>query len=326
MNTRLLGKTGYHVAEIGLGCWQLGGTDWGAIDDHSALAILNEAIDAGANFFDTADVYGGGRSEELIGRCLKQRSARVYVATKLGRGAMYPSNFTEDGIRAATEGSLRRLGVDALDLTQLHCVPASVLAQGDVFGWLDKLQRQGKIKAWGASVESMDEALVCVQQPGCATLQIIFNIFRQKPIKTLFHKARAHNVGIIARLPLASGLLGGRLHRGHAFDAKDHRSYNRDGQKFNVGETFAGLPFDVGLDVVAAIEDQLPRGVSLPMLALRWILDFDAVSVVIPGASKPGQAKANAAAASAKPLPTEMHDWLAQLYVQRVSPYIRGAY
>lgn len=326
MNTRLLGKTGYRVAEIGLGCWQLGGKDWGAVDDGAALNILNEAVDAGANFFDTAETYGGGRSEDLIGRFLKQRSAQVFVATKLGRGAMYPSNYSEEGFISATEGSLRRLGVDALDLTQLHCVPARTLEQGDVFEWLDKLQRQGKIKAWGASVETMDEALLCLAQPGCATLQIIFNVFRQKPIKTLFHKAKAQHVGIIARLPLASGLLGGRLHRGQVFAAADHRSYNRDGQRFNIGETFAGLPFDVGLDLVAAIEDQLPRHMTLPGLALRWILDHDAVSVVIPGASKPGQAKANAEAAALKPLPTELHDWLAQLYAQRVSPYIRGPY
>ena len=212
MNTRLFGPTNQNVSEIGLGCWQLGGSDWGNLDDACAFAILNAAADAGITFLDTADVYGLGRSETLIGKFLKQRAGNFFVATKLGRMSdLYPDKYTEAGVRAATETSLRRLGLDALDLTQLHCVPPQVLQRGEIFDWLRLLQREGKIKNFGASVESMDEAKVCLAQEGLCSLHIIFNIFRQKPFQTIFAEAKEKRVGIIVRLPLASGLLSGKM-------------------------------------------------------------------------------------------------------------------
>jgi aryl-alcohol dehydrogenase-like predicted oxidoreductase len=210
MNTRPFGKTTAQVSEIGLGCWQLGGADWGNLDDQRAFDILNSAADAGITFLDTADVYGTGRSEALIGQFLKQRKGSFFVATKLGRMSdLYPDKYTEAGVRAATDASLQRLGVETLDLTQLHCVPPQVLQRGEVFDWLRRLQRDGKIKQFGASVESMEEAQVCLAQEGLCSLQIIFNVFRQKPIHTLFTEAKQKHVGIIVRLPLASGLLSG---------------------------------------------------------------------------------------------------------------------
>ncbi|HQV70556.1 MAG TPA: aldo/keto reductase [Thermoflexales bacterium] len=326
MKTRLFGKTGAQVGEIGLGCWQLGGADWGTLDDKTAHDLLYEAVDNGITFFDTADVYGDGRSEQLLGDFFQRNPRPVFIATKLGRGAMYPDQYTEENVRKATEESLRRLKRDTLDLTQLHCVPGKILEQGDVFVWLDKLQRQGKIRHWGVSVESVDEALICMAQPNLASLQIIFNIFRQKPIKTLFSRAKSQNIGLIARLPLASGLLGGKLHRNQKFSPSDHRYYNRNGEHFNVGETFAGLPFETGLDLVATLEDQLQHGMTLAQMALRWILDYDAISVVIPGASKPGQISETIKASSFKPLDADFHDWLADFYAERVSTNIRGPY
>ena len=276
---------------MGLGCWQLGGTDWGNVEDKTAFDILSAAVDAGTDFFDTADVYGNGRSETLIGKFLQERKAKIFVATKLGRtGSLYPDKYTEANVRAATEASLQRLGVPTLDLTQLHCIPMEVLRRGEVFESLRKLQREGKIRHFGASVESMDEALLCLEQPGLVSLQIIFNIFRQKPIHTLFAKAKQKGVAIIVRLPLASGLLSGKLTKQSTFPQNDHRNYNRDGKFFNVGETFAGLPYEKGVELADTLKALVPGGLTMAQMAQRWILDFDAVSVVIPGASRPDQA------------------------------------
>jgi len=247
MNKRSFGKTHTQVSEIGLGCWQLGGADWGNLDDQRAFDILEAAADSGITFLDTADVYGNGRSETLIGKFLKRQSKKFFIATKLGRRSdLYPDKYTEAGVRAATEASLRRLGVEALDLTQLHCVPPQVLQRGEIFDWLRALQREGKIINFGASVESMDEAKVCLAQEGLCSLQIIFNLFRQKPARAIFAEAQQKRVGIIVRLPLASGLLAGKMTKTQQFAATDHRTYNRDGAAFNVGETFAGLPFEKG--------------------------------------------------------------------------------
>ena len=247
MNKRTFGKTGIVAGEIGLGTWQLGG-DWGEVSDAAALATLGAAYESGTDFFDTADVYGAGRSERLIGRFLRESRARIAVATKLGRfgDPGWPENFTREAVRRHTEASLERLGIDAVDLTQLHCVPPDILKRGELFGWLEELKTEGKVRAYGASVESMDEALWCVGHGGCASLQIIFNIFRQKPIGALFDAARARGVALIVRLPLASGLLAGKFTKSTKFAPGDHRTYNRDGQAFNVGETFAGLPFEKG--------------------------------------------------------------------------------
>lgn len=327
MEKRKFNHTGKSVSEIGLGCWQLGGSDWGALDEQSAFQILASAVDAGVDFFDTADVYGNGRSETLIGKFLQSRSEPIFVATKLGRtGDLFPDKYTKAGVRAATEASLRRLGVEALDLTQLHCIPMPVLQQGEVFEWLRRLQQEGKIKAFGASVESMEEALLCLEQPGLASLQIIFNIFRQKPIATLFPQAQAKGVAIIVRLPLASGLLAGKMAKSTQFSQNDHRNYNRDGQAFNVGETFAGLPYEKGVELADALKELVPPDMTMAQMAQRWILDHEAVSVVITGASRPEQVKANADVAELPSLEPALHQQLQTFYEEKVQQHIRGPY
>ena len=329
MKKRIFGKTKRKVGEVGLGTWQLG-AGWGDVTDAAALATLRAAYDAGTTFFDTADVYGDGRSETLIGKFLKKTKARdkIFVATKLGRFSDpgWPKNFTRAAVRQHTEASIQRLGVEALDLTQFHCVPPEILMRGELFGWLGELQREGKIKAYGASVEAMDEALWCCAQPGCAALQIIFNIFRQKPIHVLFDTARRHGVGLIVRLPLASGLLGGRMTAQTKFPADDHRHFNRDGQSFNVGETFAGLPFEKGVELADAVKLLVPSGLTIAELALRWCLDFEAVSVIIPGARNVAQARGNARVSTLAPLSREQHVKLAAFYEREVANYIRGPY
>ena len=327
MKTRPFGKTASQVSEIGLGCWQLGGADWGQLDDQRAFDILNAAADNGITFLDTADVYGTGRSEMLIGKFLKQRRGDFFVATKLGRMPdLFPDKYTEAGVRAATEASLKRLGVEALDLTQLHCVPPKVLQRGEIFDWLRNLQRDGKIKQFGASVESMEEAKVCLAQEGLCSLQIIFNLFRQKPIHTIFAEAKQKHVGIIVRLPLASGLLGGKMTKTQQFPQTDHRHYNRDGQAFNVGETFAGLPFEKAVELADALKPLVPAGMSMADMAQRWILDHEAVSTVITGASKPEQALANARVSALPQLPPELYAMLAEFYRREVTQHIRGPY
>ena len=327
MKTRILGRTGRTVGEVGLGTWQLG-ANWGNVTDEVALTTLRAAYDAGTTLFDTADVYGAGRSETLIGKFLKETRAPVYVATKFGRFSPpgWPENFTRAGVRLHTEASLRRLGVEALDLTQLHCLPPDVMARGEIFEHLRELKREGKIRDFGASVESMDEALLCLRQEGLASLQIIFNIFRQKPIHTLFAEAKKQNVALLVRLPLASGLLGGKMTKATTFPADDHRNFNRDGQQFNVGETFAGLPFAKGVELADALKRFVPAGLTLADMALRWCLDFDAVSAIIPGAKNPEQARANARASSLAPFGVALHAHLTEFYTREVAGHIRGLY
>jgi aryl-alcohol dehydrogenase-like predicted oxidoreductase len=330
MKTRTFGRTGRSVGEVGLGTWQLG-AGWGDVTEETALATLRAAFAAGTTLFDTADVYGMGRAETLIGRFLREvPEARrsVYVATKLGRFTPpgWPANFTRAGIRQHTEASLRRLGVEALDLTQLHCIPFEVLQQGEVFEHLRELKREGKIRDFGVSVVSMEEAEHCARQDGVAALQIIFNIFRQKPIHTLFAEARRREVALLVRLPLASGLLAGKFTRETKFPANDHRNYNRDGQQFSVGETFAGLPFEKGVELTDALKPRVPAGLSLSDMALRWCLDFEAVSVIIPGARNPEQARANTRASTLPPLGAALHGQLAEFYDREVAPHIRGSY
>jgi aryl-alcohol dehydrogenase-like predicted oxidoreductase len=327
MNKRLFNDTGAQVSEVGLGCWQLGGNDWGNLDDQTAFNILATSVENGVNFFDTADVYGDGRSESLIGQFLKSQPESIFVATKLGRTAsLYPNGYTEARIREATEASLQRLGVEALDLTQLHCVPTEVLRKGEIFDWLRTLKKEGKIKHFGASVESMEEALICLDQPGLCSLQIIFNIFRQKPIQVLFKEAAKKKVAIIVRLPLASGLLSGKLTKTTHFAENDHRNYNREGQAFNVGETFAGLPYEKGIELAELLKPLVPDGMTMAQMAQRWILDFDAVSVIIPGASRAYQARANASVSDLPPLGLELHRSLDDIYYQEVAQHIRGPY
>lgn len=328
MQYRSFGNTGVRVSEIGLGCWQLGGSDWGDVSNEQALETLRTAVETGVDYFDTADVYGLGRSETLVGGFLKQTRAKVFVATKLGR---FPepggnANHSLATFRQHTEASLKRLGVEALDLTQLHCIPTKVLTSGGPFDWLCTLKKEGKIRQFGASVESMDEALYCVAQEGCASLQIIFNIFRQKPIDTLFRAAREKGVALIVRLPLASGLLSGKMNKSTRFGENDHRNYNRDGQAFNVGETFAGLPFERGVELADAIKPMVPPGMDMARMALRWCLDSPEVSVVIPGAKRPDQARENARASDTPPLSRELHEKLRAFYAKHVSDQIRGPY
>ena len=326
MNFRKFNGTDFLTSEIGQGCWQLGGGDWGDVSDNQAFGILAQAVASGVNFFDTADVYGGGRSEELIGRFCKETGHQVFVATKLGRVGIYPDNYTEATIRTATEASLQRLQVEALDLTQLHCLPTEVFRQGDVFEWMRQLQQEGKIKRFGASVESMEEAQICLQQDGLSALQIIFNLFRQKPIETIFEEAKQKSVALIVRLPLASGLLSGKLTKQSEFAASDHRNYNRDGQFFNVGETFAGLEFEQGIDLVDQLRPFVPSELTMAQWAMRWILDFDAVTVVIPGATKVEQVIANAAVSDLPPLSATAHEQLRTFYEADVAAQIRGPY
>jgi len=328
MRTRAIGSAGPEVSEVGLGAWQLGSDCWGDVSDGQAERILRRAVEGGVTFIDTADVYGGGRSEERIGRFLKGRSEDIFVATKLGRGGgLYPDNYTYDAIRKCTEGSLQRLEVDALDLTQLHCIPAQVMRDGEVFEHLRRLRREGKIRRFGASVESMDEALLCLEQDGLASLQIIFNIFRQKPIDVLFEKAKAAGVAIIVRLPLASGLLTGKFAKDTTFAENDHRRFNEDGASFNVGETFAGLGLAKGVDLADKLKPLAPANMTMAQMAIRWVLDFDAVSVVIPGASRAEQVDANATASDLAPLGEKLHKELRAFYErEEIEKHIRGPY
>ena len=255
-----------------------------------------------------------------------RRRADVFVATKLGRAAGFPDHYTWEIFRDCTEASLKRLGVESLALTQLHCLPTEWLARGEVFGWLRRLRDEGKIQRFGASVESMDEALLCLQQDGLASLQIIFNLFRQKPVTALFDQAQARGVALIVRLPLASGLLTGKYTKDTHFAPQDHRNYNRDGAAFNVGETFAGLPFEKGVDLANELKAFVPEGMTLAQMAVRWILDHPAVTVVIPGAKNPEQAAANAAMSDLPPLPPDLHARLREFYESEVAAHIRGPY
>jgi len=327
MKTRIFGRTGRTVGEVGLGTWQIGG-NWGDVTDEAALATLRTAYEAGTTLFDTADVYGAGRSETLIGKFLKETRAPIYVATKFGRFSPpgWPENFTRAAVRQHTEASLQRLGLAAVDLTQLHCLPMEVMQRGEIFEHLRELKREGKIRDFGASVESMDEALVCLRQEGLAALQIIFNLFRQKPVHTLFAEAKKRNVALLVRLPLASGLLGGKMTKATTFPADDHRNFNRDGAAFNVGETFAGLPFEKGVELADALKPFVPAGQTLADFALRWCLDFDAVSAIIPGAKSPAQARGNAHASALAPLGAAVHAQLAEFYAREVAAHIRGPY
>lgn len=327
MNTRPFGTKRTQISEVGLGTWQIGGS-WGDVTDDTAMNILRTAAEQGITFFDTADVYGDGRSEQFIGRFLRDHHEKIYVATKLGRSADpgWPQNFTAEAMTRHTENSLRRLGLERVDLIQLHCIPRDVMADGAVFDTLRELKKQGKIGDFGASVESVEEGLICLEQEGIASLQVIFNIYRQKLVSELFEKAKEKGVSIIARVPLASGLLSGKMTKETTFAESDHRTFNRDGEAFNVGETFAGLPFEKGVELTEELMAMKPEGMSMAQMALRWILDHDAVSVVIPGASRTQQVIDNAAISSLPPLSSELHEKLKQFYRDKVADHIRGPY
>jgi aryl-alcohol dehydrogenase-like predicted oxidoreductase len=319
------------VAEIGLGTWQLGSSEWGAVSKQEALSILQTYVNKGGNFIDTADIYGMGISERTIGTFLQELDTdrEIRVATKLGRREDgdngWPQNFSYKLMREHVESSLRNLGVSQLFLDQFHCIPKEELQKGDVFDHFRKLQDEGLIKHWGASVETTEEALICLEQEGISSLQIIFNLFRQHLADELFQKAAEKEVSLIIRVPLASGMLTGKFDENTTFPEDDHRNFNADGEAFNVGETFSGIPFNKGLDLVQKIEEVMPDK-EMPQLALRWILDHPQVTTIIPGASKKQQVVSNAAASSLDPLSNETHRKLRQLYDEEIKPSIRGEY
>ncbi len=330
VKTRRFSNTETNVSEVGLGTWQLGDGDWGAVTEDQALATLHAAADAGVTLFDTADVYGGGESERRIGEFLASRAERnnLKVATKFGRGAEPGGlkNVSFEVMKRHAEASRERLGVKKLWLLQGHCLTGEILQEGVVFDNLRRLQQEGVIKNFGMSVESVEEALLCLRIDGISSLQVIFNVFRQKLIKELFDDAKRRDVALIVRLPLASGLFSGKMKRETVFAARDHRNYNRDGQAFNVGETFAGLPFEAAVELVEELRDQVPEGYTMAQWALRYCLDFDAVTSVIPGARNEEQARANVTASELAPLSPEQHAWLAKFYTERVAGLIRGSY
>lgn len=324
MNKRTLGKSGFRVSEVGLGCWQLGG-DFGPINGQRSNDILQAAHRSGINFWDTADVYGRGKSETRIEQYRFENHPDVIVASKVGRGgSMFPDGYTKEKVRAHIVASTIRLGVERLDLVQLHCVPLEVLRAGDILAWLEDFQKQGLISAFGASVETMEEALAVVGHPGLTSLQIIFNLFRQNAIDDLFPLAQKHQVGIITRLPLASGVLSGKMLPDQTFAPTDHRSYNRHGEAFSIGETFSGVPFEIALERVDEIREHVPDGMSMAQMAIRWILDHEAVSTVIAGATHPKQVRENAAVSDLEPLSPELHQWLAEFYRERIESTVRG--
>jgi aryl-alcohol dehydrogenase-like predicted oxidoreductase len=322
MHSRRLGKTGLAVSEVGFGAWAIGGS-WGETDDDESLAALHAAVDAGVTFFDTADVYGDGRSERLLGRLLREREERLVVATKFGRAAPLDlANLTYENLRGWLERSRENLGVEVVDLVQLHCPPWEAYYTPAVFDACDRLVDERLVAAYGVSVERVEEALKAIEYPGVSTVQIIFNIFRQRPSELFFEQAQRRDVGVIVRVPLASGLLTGKLSRETQFAPDDHRNFNRHGDAIDVGETFAGLDFEVGLDAVEELRTLVPEGASLAQLALRWILMFDAVSTVIPGARTPQQARSNALAADLPPLPEALLQAISDIYATRIAPHV----
>jgi aryl-alcohol dehydrogenase-like predicted oxidoreductase len=320
--------SGVRVSEVGLGCWQIGGDQWGDVPESDAMRVLHVSAERGVWFLDTADVYGAGRSEEIIGRFLKEYAReKFFIASKFGRFPRpgMPGNFAPAMIREHTENSLKRLGIERLDLTQLHCLPMEQLKRPEVWDTVRALQKEGKIARFGASVESTAEAEECLKQPDCASLQIIFNIFRQTPATSgLLDRCAKRGVAVIVRLPLASGLLAGKYTRASTFGPNDHRTINRNGEKFNVGETFAGLGFEKGLEMVERLKPLVPASYTLAQLALRWCLDHPAVTTIIPGARNAEQAKANAAASDLPPIPADVHARVREFFLRDVKPAVRG--
>jgi aryl-alcohol dehydrogenase-like predicted oxidoreductase len=323
MEQRMLGRTGRKAGVMGLGTWQLG-ADWGDVTDESADATLRAAVDAGVTFLDTADVYGDGRSEQAIARLLAGRpDAGITVATKMGRRVPQdPAEYTLENFRAWTDRSRANLGVGTLDLVQLHCPPTAVYSSDAVYDALDTLVGDGAIAAYGVSVETCAEALTAISRPGVATVQIILNAFRLKPLEEVLPQAQRRGVGIIVRVPLASGLLSGRYDENTRFGEHDHRSFNRHGEAFDVGETFSGVDFATGLQAVRRLAPLVPDGATMAQFALRWIIDQPEVSVVIPGARSPSQARANAAAAEMPALSASTHDAVRQIYDELIRPQV----
>jgi aryl-alcohol dehydrogenase-like predicted oxidoreductase len=324
IQTRAFGRTGWNVGEIGFGAWAIGG-DWGSVTEADARDTLLAALESGVTFIDTADVYGDGRSERIIRDVLKEwRGARPIVATKAGRrlSPHVAAGYTRENLEAFVDRSLENLDAGTRDLVPVHCPPTEVYYKPEVFEALDALVTAGKIRHYGVSVEKVEEALKAIEYPGVVSVQIIYNIFRQRPARLFFREAKARNVGVIVRVPLASGLLTGRMTRETTFTKDDHRLYNRRGEAFDVGETFAGVPYEAALDAVEAIRPLVPAGTSMAAFALRWILMQEAVSVVIPGAKSRAQAEGNAKAGASAPLSPETMEALRQIYQERIAQYV----
>ncbi len=325
MKYQQLGSTDMNISKISFGTWAIGGS-WGNVDESEAIKGLEYAMEAGVNFFDTADVYGDGRAEKLLGKTANRKD--IYIASKFCRaGDIHdPATYSEESVRSYCEGSLSRLNRDAIDLYQIHCPPLDILKDGKVFEVLEKLKSEGKIRYYGVSVETVDEGLFCLEHTGASALQVIFNLFRQKPLEELLPAALKKNVGILARLPLASGLLTGKFTKDSSFDENDHRNFNKDGAAFNVGETFAGLPFEKGVELSKQLgwiaED---RG-NMTRAALKWIIEHEAVTSAIPGFRNTRQVEDNLAALNVKEFSEEEKKRLAEFYNNEIEEYIRGAY
>jgi aryl-alcohol dehydrogenase-like predicted oxidoreductase len=323
MKYRDLGRTGWKISEIGFGAWAIGGT-WGTVHDNDSIAALNRSLDLGVNFFDTADVYGDGRSEQLIAKLRSERSEKFYVATKTGRklNPHTPAGYNRKNLTSFVETSLKNLETDALDLLQLHCPPTDVYYMPEVFGILDDLVKEGKVRFYGVSVEKVEEALKAIEYPNVRTVQIIFNIFRQRPSELLFREAQQRQIGILARVPLSSGMLTGKFSSDSKFESDDHRSFNRDGSSFDKGETFSGLDYEMSLEAVEALRSLVPGGFSMTQLALKWILMFPAVSCTIPGAKRSEQAEENIKASELPPLSDSTMEKIRRIYNQYAKPYV----
>ena len=323
MEYRELGRTGWKVSEVSFGTWAIGGT-WGEVDDKESIAALHRSLDLGVNFFDTADVYGDGRSERLLAQLRKERHEEFYVATKAGRrlDPHIAAGYNRKNLVAFVERSLKNLETETLDLLQLHCPPTDVFYMPEVFGVLDDLVKVGKLRFYGVSVEKVEEALKAIEYPQVQSVQIIFNIFRQRPAELFFPEAQRRKVGILARVPLASGLLTGKLTRDSKFSADDHRTFNRHGESFDRGETFSGLDYETGLQAVEALRPLVPESQTMAQMALRWILMFPAVTCAIPGAKRPQQAEENIMAASLPPIPDKTMKAINDLYRRTVRPLV----
>src|SRR6266568_1513212 len=323
MNYRPLGRTGWNVSEVSFGAWAIGGF-WGNVSDADSLAALNQAIDEGVNFIDTADVYGDGRSERLIAQLKKQRKDEIIVATKAGRKLPKQTveGYGRENLTRWIETSLRNLSTDSLDLLQLHCPPTELYDHAEVFGILDDLVKAGKIRYYGVSVEKIDEALKAIEFPNVQSVQIIFNCFRQRPSEVFFPSAKQKKVGILARVPLASGLLTGKLRPDSKFAADDHRSFNRHGEMFDVGETFSGVDYETGLNAVEEMRALRSNGVSMSQFALRWILMFDAVACAIPGGKNPSQVSDNCRASDVPPFTQEQMAGVKRIYDAKIRPLV----
>jgi len=319
MQYRELGRTGWKVSTISFGAWAIGGS-WGPVEDAESFAALQKAVDLGVNFFDTADVYGDGRSERLLAKLKADRKEEITIATKAGR-RLEPHNsagYNRQNLTSFIERSLKNLNTETLDLVQLHCPPVEVYYRPEVFGWLDELVKAGKMRFYGVSVEKVEEALKAIEYPGVQTVQIIFNMFRQRPAELFFSEAQRRKVGILARLPLASGMLAGKMTRSSSFAPEDHRAGNRQGEWFDRGETFSGVDFETGLQVVEELRPLVPAGYTLAQLAIRWILMFEAVTCAIPGAKRAAQEEENARAADMPPLSDETMRRVRELYEERI--------